>query len=1299
MSSVIEDFFVCPSEALLESCTKEQLVQIAERFSVDLTSQEKRLKETIVTTLKRSLVDRGVIEVSTELITPSESFVSTPAEVYSESETKFPELSLQEKQLCLDAAKIRAERDDRAMKERAEERQFEERKLDHQLGMRRMELEFEKEREERAFQIKKLELELAAKTAEVSQANVPPVPQQHANAVEPVFDVHRNMRLVPPFSEKEVDKYFYHFERVALSMKWPKSFWTLLLQCVFTGKAQEVYSALSLEQSGEYDVVKSAVLHAYELVPEAYRQKFRNLTKVDECTHVEFAREKENLFDRWCISMKVTSKEQLRELVLLEEFKHCVPHAVATHLTEHKVNTLSEAAIMADEFVLTRPRSFSSVGLKTNDMSKSKFCFQPKTNSPVMSGNIRATVAEHSSKPALSRDMVCFYCKKPGHKISDCLILKKKERLSKPVALVFTSPFTIDTRDEKDRHLSSSSDKSVDQCITSSVDYTPFITGGNVSLPGSNETVPVRLLRDTGAAQSFLLEGILPLTSETATGTHVLVRGFEMGFVEVHLHRIHLSSAIVSGDVIVGVRSALPVPGITFILGNYLAGGNVWGRSGVAAPPIKACIPRKSDVKNCREFPDLFPACAVTRSMAKPLSENQVEVPLHDTFFYTVNTGELGSDVSKCPEQRDLKSFPSLSSDQKDSTVLQSESADTSEVLSTLEKTNVDLSDVDDCSLTSLLQISREDLIRALIRAQLSDDTLKPLFFAAGSKKCSDAPSSSYFLDDGLLCRTVVLHKDVSLEPKTQIVVPITVRDSVLHLAHQGLAGHTGVHKTYDRVLRQFYWPKVKRDVAKHIRSCHTCQITGKPNQKVPVAPLQPISVVSTPFEHLIIDCVGPLPRSKTGHQYLLTVMCQTTRYPAAYPLRSITTKSVLKALTNFMATFGIPKVIQSDQGLNFMSKQFSKALRQLRVDHNISSAYHPQSQGVLERFHQTLKSLLRSYCVELDADWEEGLPWMLLAIREVIQESLGFSPNELVFGHVVRGPTAVLAEGWRMSKPSENIADYVNGFRRRLYEARALAKKKLSKSQIKMQQHFDRKAKLREFQVCDQVLALLPLPANPFQAKFTGPYSVVKRLSNNNYLLNTPDRRKKVQVCHSNLLKLYTAPVRSVTVNVVNSFPESSPLFRCTSGDSLENADEDESFLSREKVDGRLKNFEILLNLSSHLSYLTEKERSDVTELVVSFPSLFLDVPGRYVSKFDLLKGYWQVPLTNRAKELSAFITPDAFLQYTVMPFGVRNAPATFQRLVNRILYGMSGCEAYLDDIVLYSSSWSEHQNPAPTM
>lgn len=82
----------------------------------------------------------------------------------------------------------------------------------------------------------------------------------------------------------------------------------------------------------------------------------------------------------------------------------------------------------------------------------------------------------------------------------------------------------------------------------------------------------------------------------------------------------------------------------------------------------------------------------------------------------------------------------------------------------------------------------------------------------------------------------------------------------------------------------------------------------------------------------------------------------------------------------------------------------------------------------------------------------------------------------------------------------------------------------------------------------------------------------------------------------------------------------------------------------------------------------------------------------ARFVTKLDLLKGYWQVPLTERAKEISAFVTPDDFLQYTVMPFGMRNAPATFQRLMNLVLSGLPFCEAYLDDLVVCSESWSEH-------
>ena len=82
----------------------------------------------------------------------------------------------------------------------------------------------------------------------------------------------------------------------------------------------------------------------------------------------------------------------------------------------------------------------------------------------------------------------------------------------------------------------------------------------------------------------------------------------------------------------------------------------------------------------------------------------------------------------------------------------------------------------------------------------------------------------------------------------------------------------------------------------------------------------------------------------------------------------------------------------------------------------------------------------------------------------------------------------------------------------------------------------------------------------------------------------------------------------------------------------------------------------------------------------------------AQFVSKFDLLKGYWQVPLSARAQEISAFVTPDGLYQYTVMPFGMRNAPATFQHMINSVVSGLEGCAAYIDDVVIYSHSWDQH-------
>jgi hypothetical protein len=136
-----------------------------------------------------------------------------------------------------------------------------------------------------------------------------------------------------------------------------------------------------------------------------------------------------------------------------------------------------------------------------------------------------------------------------------------------------------------------------------------------------------------------------------------------------------------------------------------------------------------------------------------------------------------------------------------------------------------------------------------------------------------------------------------------QIVAPVRYRRDVMCLAHDTpMAGHLGVNKTCARILSHFYWLKLRKDISEVCKSCHVCQMVGKPNQKIPAATLQPILAFEEPFSLVLVDCVGPLPNTGVGNQYLLTIMCTSTRFPEAIPLRNIKAKTIVKALTKFFS-------------------------------------------------------------------------------------------------------------------------------------------------------------------------------------------------------------------------------------------------------------------------------------------------------------------------------------------------------------------------------------------------------------
>ena len=134
--------------------------------------------------------------------------------------------------------------------------------------------------------------------------------------------------------------------------------------------------------------------------------------------------------------------------------------------------------------------------------------------------------------------------------------------------------------------------------------------------------------------------------------------------------------------------------------------------------------------------------------------------------------------------------------------------------------------------------------------------------------------------------------------------------------------------------------------------------------------------------------------------------------------------------MVRFFKFVGLPKSVQSDQDSNFMPGIFQQVMHELGITQYKSSPYHPESQGALERFNQTLKNMIRSYCFDTEKDWDESIHLLLFAVRESVQESLCFSLFELVFGHTVRGPLKLLKEKFLSNDYSSlNLLQFVFEF------------------------------------------------------------------------------------------------------------------------------------------------------------------------------------------------------------------------------------------------------------------------------
>ena len=361
-------------------------------------------------------------------------------------------------------------------------------------------------------------------------------------------------------------------------------------------------------------------------------------------------------------------------MVLLEEFKDKVRPDIRSHLDEQKVEELEKAAIMADDYALTHKMSSKSgnpqqkryhgSGNRENisrNMDDRKRQGKSTENVGLVSKvePLKPISCGHCGKPGhiitngwkLGGKTPCEHCGKFNHKSEDCRIAKNKlQKEVKPTGLTSlkglkVSPFneSLNSKGVKVKPL-----HNVKSCIENEIspntesdymeNYKPFISEGVVSLVGDeNSSQKVKILRDTGATQSLMLDSVLPLTENSFTGANVLISGVEMGVLEVPLHEVNIKSSLINGNIVIGMRPSLPVEGISLIPGNDLAGEKV-----MVDPRVVEKIRDDEKMERLAEkFPGIFPASVVTRSMEakkEALKEQgKEEIGLSGTFLENID--------------------------------------------------------------------------------------------------------------------------------------------------------------------------------------------------------------------------------------------------------------------------------------------------------------------------------------------------------------------------------------------------------------------------------------------------------------------------------------------------------------------------------------------------------------------------------------------------------------------------------------------------------------------------------------
>src|SRR2546428_4421321 len=340
---------------------------------------------------------------------------------------------------------------------------------------------------------------------------------------------------------------------------------------------------------------------------------------------------------------------------------------------------------------------------------------------------------------------------------------------------------------------------------------------------------------------------------------------------------------------------------------------------------------------------------------------------------------------------------------------------------------------------------------------------------------------NNFFIDNNLL-----YHKGEIMGHKVnQLCLPEDRIGVVLRVAHDApCAGHMAFKATRARIKLNFWFPRMDERIREYCASCQICQLRTpvKVADRVPITPIPRADELC--FNHLNMDCIGPMVvtgesnKSKPKYNYALVLVDKFSRWPMAYPLRSLNAKGVCEALLQVFTTFSIPRIISSDCGTNFTSRFTKEFLRRMGCSPRFNTPGHPEAAGLVERCNQSLKTMIFKLAQSDPRGWHQLLPFVLWSLREKPSGTTHISPFTMVYGTLPRGPLSVLKESWAGERKlplnlGKSPEEYLQSLKENLEFAKAYADYYSDIEMKRYADYYNLRSTDRKYEVGDKVAVL----------------------------------------------------------------------------------------------------------------------------------------------------------------------------------------------------------------------------------